>query len=91
MVVRSVYVEDRRQIAKKMADKRKLLGGIGLGGQSLDSLSVADYLAALGNISSRPEPPSSNSPDAQGNAMTGRDDSQPAMFSRTTVASKARD
>jgi hypothetical protein len=65
LVVRAVYVEDCRQIAKKMADKRKLLGGIGLGGQTLDSLSVADYLAALGNISSRPEPPSSNSPDAE--------------------------
>lgn len=69
LVIRSVYAGDRRQIAKKMADKRKLLDGIGLGGQSLDSLSVTDCLAAVGYISSRPEPLPSNSPDAQGDGM----------------------
>jgi len=64
------------------------LGGIGLGGQSLDSLAVADYLAALGNMSSRPELPSSNSPDAQDDGMEGGDDSQPTMFSRAASPSQ---
>lgn len=64
LVVRSVYVGNRRQIAKKMQDKRQTLERIGLGGQSLDSLTVAEYLAALGDRSSRPESPSDNSPDA---------------------------
>ena len=65
-----------------------MLGGIGLGGQSLDSLAVADYLAALGNMSSRPELPSSNSPDAQDDGMEGGDDSQPTMFSRAASPSQ---
>lgn len=57
--MRSVYVGGKRQIAKKMADKREVLGGLGLGGQSPESLSIAEYLAVLGNVSSRPAPPSS--------------------------------
>ncbi|MBS0506593.1 MAG: hypothetical protein JSR53_04325, partial [Proteobacteria bacterium] len=65
LVVRSVYVGNRRQIAKKMQDKRQRLERIGLGGQSLDSLTVAEYLEALGDRSSRPESPSDNSPDAK--------------------------
>lgn len=85
-VVRSVYVGDRRQIAKKMADKRKMLGGIGLGGQSLDSLSVADYLSAVGNRSSRPEPLPSSSPDTPVDGKAGEGDGQPVRFSRAPAA-----
>src|SRR5690606_6823008 len=33
MTVRSVYVGNKRQIAKKMADKREVLDGLGLAGQ----------------------------------------------------------
>jgi hypothetical protein len=58
MMVRSVYVGGRRQIATKMAKKRALLEGFELGGQSLDALTVADCLTILGGRSSRPTPPS---------------------------------
>ena len=58
MAVRSVYVGGKRQIAKKMADKKEILGGLDLGGQSPDSLTIAEYLVALGNGSSRPTSPS---------------------------------
>jgi len=64
MTVRSVYVGNKRQIAKKMADKRKTLEGLGLGGQSPDSLTVAEYLKALDIGSSRPAPPSGGAPEA---------------------------
>lgn len=58
MSVRSVYVGGKRQIAKKMADKRDVLSGLDLGGQSPDSLTIAEYLKVLGNGSSRPASPS---------------------------------
>lgn len=66
MTVRSVYVGGKRQIAKKMADKRALLGDLGLGGQSPDSLTIAEYLLALGSGSSRPATPSDVAPEAVG-------------------------
>ncbi len=44
--------------AGKMADKREVLGSLDLGGQSPESLTIAVYLKALGNGSSRPASPS---------------------------------
>jgi hypothetical protein len=67
MIVRSVYVGNRRQIAKKMSNKREELARIGLGG-TLDSLSVADYLEAVGNESLRPGQPSGDPADALQNS-----------------------
>jgi len=58
MSVRSVYVGGKRQIAKKMADKREVLSSLDLGGQSPESLTISEYLTALGNGSSRPASPS---------------------------------
>ncbi len=64
-VARSVYVSGKVQIAKKMGDKKRVLGRLGRSGQSSGSLSVAEYLSALGNGSQRPVPPSGGSPKAQ--------------------------
>lgn len=64
-VARSVYVSGKGQIAKKMGDKKRVLGRLGRSGQSSGSLSVAEYLSALGNGSQRPVPPSGGSPKAQ--------------------------
>lgn len=41
-----------------MAGISRQLGGLDLGGQSPDSLSIAEYLKVLGNVSSRPAAPS---------------------------------
>lgn len=91
LVVRSVYVGNRRQIAKKMQDKREKLVRIGLGGQSLDSLTVAEYLEVLGGRSSRPESPSSNPPDAQVDGSQAEDGSQSVrpLRSRYPVSAEA--
>lgn len=64
MVVQSVYIGNKRQIAKKMADRRSILSGLDLAGQSPDSLTIAEYLKALGNGSSRPAPPSGDAVEA---------------------------
>src|SRR5690606_35278033 len=71
MTVRSVYVGNKRQIAKKMADKREVLDGLGLAGQSPDSLTIAEYLEALGNGSSRPTSPSGDAPEATSSVPQG--------------------
>ena len=79
---------------KNLADARlpKKLNGIGLGGQSLDSLSVAEYLEALSGGSSRPESPSGNSPDAQPDDTQPGADGQPgAAASRPITADLLRE
>jgi hypothetical protein len=62
--VRCVYLGSERQIAKKMSEKRAVLKGLGLGGQSPESLTIAEYIQALGNGSSRPAAPSGAVPQA---------------------------
>jgi hypothetical protein len=64
-VVRSVFQGGKRQIASKMQDRRKELERLGLGSPLPGSLSVAEYLSALGNGSQRAVPPSGGSPKAQ--------------------------
>jgi hypothetical protein len=63
-IVRYVYLGSKRQIAKKMSEKRAVLKGLGLGGQSPESLTIAEHIQALGNGSSRPAAPSSAAPQA---------------------------
>jgi len=46
------------------------LGRLGLGGQSLDQLSISDYPKAVGNVSSLPESLSSDSPKAGATIIT---------------------
>jgi hypothetical protein len=65
LVARSVYVSGKGQIAIKMKEKRKVMERLGRSGQSSGSLSVAEYLAALGDGSLRPVPPSGGSPKAR--------------------------
>lgn len=64
-VVRSVFQGGKRQIASKMHNRRKELDRLGLGSLLPGSLSVAEYLSALGNGSQRAVPPSGGSPKAQ--------------------------
>lgn len=78
MVVRSVYVGNRRQIATKMAKKREELTRIGLGGAP-DSLSIADYLSAVGNGSLRPGKPSGFPADARVDSTAGADPVQATL------------
>lgn len=78
MRVRSVYVGGKRKIAKKMADKRKALSDLGLGGQSPDSLTIAEYLAALSIGSSRPTSTSDEAPEAGTSVSTSAEPSKPA-------------
>lgn len=60
-----------------MGKKRKVLSGFELGGQSPDSLTIAEYLKALGNGSSRPAPSSGSVPEAYASVVQlGRKTSQ---------------
>jgi len=64
LVVRSVFQGGKRQIATKMNASKRELERLGLGSPLPGSLSVAEYLAALGNRSLRAVPPSGGSPKA---------------------------
>ncbi|SFK63523.1 hypothetical protein SAMN05216302_101121 [Nitrosomonas aestuarii] len=50
-VVRSVYASNKRQIAKKMQEKKKIMTRFGSGENRPELLTVAEYLSALGNRS----------------------------------------
>ena len=47
-----------------MSEKRVVLESLGLGGQSPESLTIAEYIQVLGNGSSRPTAPSGTAPQA---------------------------
>lgn len=64
-VVRSVYVSNDVQITHKLKAKQEELGRLGRSGNSYVSLTVAEYLSALGSGSSRPVPPSGGHPKPQ--------------------------
>lgn len=70
MAIRSIYIDGKRQIAKRMADKKAVLSGLDLGGQYPESLTIAEYLQALGNRSSRPTSPSDEALKAGSSVMS---------------------
>lgn len=51
LIARSVYVSSKRQISKKMQEKKRELTSLGLGGNRPRALSVAEYLAVSSNRS----------------------------------------
>ena len=75
---------------KEMQAKRNELERTGLGGQSLDSLAVAEYLKVLDERSSRPESSPDNSPDANPNSSPDDRGDQSPRFSRTRTPTQPR-